>query len=83
MLVDAEHYKGISFVRISMLPTEQREKIRESFSRELIVKIIRDNTLINDCIIYDDYVSWFRLIKGARLLEESPKLESVSVFQNA
>jgi hypothetical protein len=70
MLADPEHYKGISFVRISTLPPEQRTKIRESFSRELIVKILRDNTLINDCIVYDDYVSWFRLTKAARNSEE-------------
>lgn len=81
MLVDPEHYKGISFVRISMLPTEQRIKIRESFSRELIVKILRDNTLINDCIVYDDYVSWFRLIKATRTMEETPKLESVEMLE--
>jgi hypothetical protein len=75
MLVDPEHYKGISFVRISMLPAEQRIKIRESFSRELIVKIVRDNTLINDCIIYDDYVSWFRLTRAARGVDERVKSE--------
>ena len=82
MLVDPEHYKGISFVRISMLPAEQRVKIRESFSRELIVKILRDNTLINDCIVYDDYVSWFRLIKASRISDETPKPESVPVLEN-
>jgi hypothetical protein len=82
MLVDPEHYKGISFVRISMLPAEQRAKIRESFGRELIVKILRDNALINDCIVYDDYVSWFRLHKAARKLEEASAPESVSVLAN-
>lgn len=82
MLVEPEHYKGISFVRISMLPAEQRSKIRESFNRELIVKILRDNALINDCIVYDDYVSWFRLDKAARKLETSTP-ESVPVLANA
>jgi hypothetical protein len=82
MLVDPEHYKGISFVRISMLPAEQRAKIRESFSRELIVKIIRDNALINDCIVYDDYVSWFRLHKAAHKLAETPTADSVPVLAN-
>jgi hypothetical protein len=77
MLVEPEHYKGISFVRISMLPAEQRIKIRETFSRELIVKILRDNTLINDCIVYDDYVSWFRLIKAATVFEEAEKHQPV------
>ena len=79
MLVEPEHYKGISFVRISMLPIEQRAKIKESFSRELIVKILRDNTLINDCIVYDDYVSWYRLIKAATIYSESTHTEAVPV----
>jgi hypothetical protein len=60
MLVDPEHFKGISFVRISSLPAEQKLKIRESFDRELIVKILRDNSLINDCIVYTDYLNWYR-----------------------
>lgn len=60
MLVDPEYFKGISFVRISALPIEQKTKIRESFDRALIVKIMRDNALINDCIIYTDYLNWYR-----------------------
>jgi hypothetical protein len=60
MLADPEHFKGISFVRISSLPAEQKSKIRENFDRELIVKILRDNSLINDCIVYTDYLNWYR-----------------------
>lgn len=80
MLIEPEHYKGISFVRISMLPAEQKSKIRESFSRELIVKILLDNTLINDCIVYDDYVSWYRLVKASRVFAETLQQEAVPVF---
>ena len=81
MLVEPEHYKGISFVRISMLPRTAR-KIKESFSRELIVKILRDNTLINDCIVYDDYVSWYRLIKPQPYIQSQP-IQNRSVFFHA
>lgn len=59
MLAKPEEYKGISFVRISSLPIDQKAKIRKSYNRESIVKILKDNTLINDCIIYDDYVKWY------------------------
>jgi hypothetical protein len=83
MLIEPEHYKGISFVRISMLPTEQKSKIRESLSRELIVKILLDNTLVNDCIVYDDYVSWYRLIKASRVLSETHQRETAPVFSGA
>ena len=59
MLAKPEQYKGISYVRISTLPIEQRAKIRHSYKREAIIKILKDNALINDCIIYDDYVQWY------------------------
>jgi len=75
MLVDPEHYKGISFVRISALPSEQRSKIRQSFSRELIVKILRDNSLINDCIVYSDYLHWYRSEKKGAAAETVPLQE--------
>ena len=80
MLVDPEHFKGISFVRISSLPSEQRLKIRESFDRELIVKIIRDNALINDCIVYTDYLNWYRAHRNhpVQSVEPAPVLELVA-----
>lgn len=79
MIVEPEHFKGISFVRISTLPAEQRLRIRESFDRQLIVKIIRDNSLINDCIVYTDYLSWYRAHRHASVqsAQPSPLLELV------
>jgi hypothetical protein len=53
-----EHFKGIEFVRISSLPEEQKEKIWQSFQQDKIIKIVRDQSLLNDCILYNDYVSW-------------------------
>ena len=59
MLAKPEQYKGISFVRISSLPVDQRAKIRHNCKHESIIKILKDDTLINDCIIYNDYVQWY------------------------
>jgi hypothetical protein len=53
-----ENFKGIEFVRISSLPAEQKEKIWQSFQPDKIIKIVKDTTLLNDCILYNDYVSW-------------------------
>lgn len=80
MLVNPEHFKGISFVRISSLPAEQKSKIRESFDRELIVKILRDNSLINDCIVYTDYLNWYRAHRHQpiKAVEPTPVLELVA-----
>jgi hypothetical protein len=83
MLVEPENFKGISFVRISSLPAEQKVKIRESFDRELIVKILRDNSLINDCIVYTDYLNWYGAHRyqtvQVKAVEPTRELELVTV----
>ncbi len=53
-----ENFKGIEFVRISSLPEDQKEKIWQSFQQDKIIKIVKDQALLNDCILYQDYVSW-------------------------
>jgi len=59
MLAEPEHYKGILYVRLSSLPGEQKTKLREAYSRESIIKILKDDSLINDCILYTDYLGWY------------------------
>ena len=53
-----ENFKGIEFVRISSLPEDQKEKIWKSFQHDKIIKIVKDQALMNDCILYPDYLSW-------------------------
>ena len=59
MKADLEVYKGIEFVRIFSLPDEQKVIIWKTLSRDKIIKILRDNVLLNDCILYKDYELWF------------------------
>ncbi len=58
MRVQAEIYKGIEFIRISNLPSEEREKIFQTLERDKIIKILREKELLNDCIQVADYNSW-------------------------
>lgn len=58
MGMNVERYKGIEFVRISSLPKEQQNQVWASFEREKIIKIVRDQSLLNDCILYDDFAAW-------------------------
>lgn len=53
-----ENFKGIEFVRISSLPADQKERIWQSFQHDKIIKIMKDQALLNDCILYNDYLSW-------------------------
>lgn len=59
MRVEAENYKGIEYVRISNLPADQREKIKTSLPKDKVIKILKDGSLIDDCIQYTDYLAWF------------------------
>lgn len=60
-LAEPENYRGIEYVRLSILPAEQKYEIRENYSRDKIFKILKDNSLINDCMIFTDYVAWHNL----------------------
>jgi hypothetical protein len=55
-----ENFKGIEFVRISSLPKDQQEKVWSSLQRDKVIKILKDKALMNDCILYNDYVSWLK-----------------------
>jgi hypothetical protein len=58
MGLNIERFKGIEFVRISSLPKEQQQRVWESFERDKIIKIVRDQSLMNDCILYNDFTAW-------------------------
>jgi hypothetical protein len=58
MKIASEIYKGIEFVRISSLDANEKMSIWQTIEREKIIKILRDNELLSDCIQYHDYVSW-------------------------
>ena len=55
-----ENYKGIEFVRISALPEDQKKVFWNSFDRHKIIKILRNEELLNDCIQYRDYQDWYK-----------------------
>ena len=57
MKVVAEVFKGIEFVRISNLPEDQKELIATLIPKDRIIKILKDNVVIRDCVQYHDYVS--------------------------
>jgi hypothetical protein len=76
-MTEREIYKGIEFVRISNLPKEQSERIHTSFSKDKIIKILRDEVILRDCIQYHDYQEWFRKSYSSAQPVVSKKTESV------
>lgn len=62
MLAAPENYRGIKFVRISSLPAEQKNQIWSSFNINLVIKILKEEALLNDCLQYNHYVAWYKNI---------------------
>ena len=60
MGAQSENFKGIEFVRISSLPKDQQQQIWNTFQQEKIIKIIKEQALLNDCILYGDYQTWLK-----------------------
>jgi hypothetical protein len=77
-----ENFKGIEFIRISSLPEDQKKKIWESPLKEKIIKIVKDQTLLNDCIMSQDYNSWLKeqAVESPRPAIKAPSQSPVSAF---
>lgn len=74
--VATEEFRGIKYVRISSLPDEQRKGIKLALNSGLIIKILREGIILNDCLQYAHYLEWYENIyranKGAGKLAEMP-----------
>lgn len=45
------------------MPKEQKEVFWSTFDQEKILKILRNQELLVDCISYSDYTAWIEKIK--------------------
>lgn len=71
MGMNIERYKGIEFVRISSMSKEQQLQVWESFERGKIIKIVTGDSLMNDCILYNDFAAW-QAKSQVKTVNESP-----------
>lgn len=61
MQAKSEFYKGIEFIRIINLPIDQKEIFLKYLNQDKVIKIIKDDILITDCILYSDYLTWYNI----------------------
>jgi len=59
MKVNSTIYKGIEFVEISALPSEQKTSLLQTINPELLIKILVDGKLMPRCLQYKDYEDWY------------------------
>jgi hypothetical protein len=79
MRATSEVYKGIEFVRISSLPADQKVAIWNSFDREKIIKILKVDSLMNDCILYRDYLDWIGQVR-TKIIEVKHPMQEESIL---
>lgn len=78
MMIHSKIYKGIEYVELSELPSSQREIISKSLNSELLIKIMIDGKIINECLQYKDYSFWYNSVFKSKhelvtVLESSPE----------
>jgi hypothetical protein len=76
MRVAAENYKGIEYIRISSLPSEQKKNIYQSLNHKLIINILREESLLNDCLQYQHYITWYENVFKNALQEKSVEVQA-------
>ena len=59
MKISSSVYKGIQYVQVSALPSEQRERLLGTINTELFIKILVDGKILGNCLQFKDYESWF------------------------
>ena len=65
MKVNSTIYKGIEYVQVSSLPVDQKEKLLQTINHDLFIKILVDEKLIGNCLLFKDYEIWFdNIYKG-------------------
>jgi hypothetical protein len=56
--IDANCYKGISYLSIVQLPAHQRQHILK-WNALKTIKIKTESTILTDCIPYNEYETWY------------------------
>ena len=62
MKVNSTIYKGIEYVQVGSLPAEQKDKLLQTINHDLFIKILVDEKLIGNCLLFKDYEIWFENI---------------------
>jgi hypothetical protein len=62
MKVNSTIYKGIEYIQVNALPPDQKEKLLQTINHDLFIKILVDEKLIGNCLLFKDYETWFENI---------------------
>ena len=73
-MIEAQVYGGIEFIQICDLPDHQKEMILSwAKEGETIIKILKKDVLLRDCIQYKHYKQWMEEVYEPALAKEKLK----------
>ncbi len=61
MLAKVKIFKGIEFIELNDLPSEQAASFVEWASRDAFIKILIKDKVVSNCIQYKEYKRWYEL----------------------
>jgi hypothetical protein len=61
--IEKSTFKGIHFIELKSLPLEHAEALRQSLTQRTLIKIIQDDVILEDCVLYSAYEEWFEASK--------------------
>jgi len=76
MKVNSTIYKGIEYVQVNSLPVEQKERLLQTINHDLFIKILIDEKLIGNCLLFKDYEIWFDNIYKAPSHSSEPSTQN-------
>jgi len=62
MMLGSKIYKGIEYIQLSELPQTQREKLVQTISKDLFIKILIDGKIVGECLQFKDYAFWYNTV---------------------
>ncbi len=57
--ISPQNYRGITFIRLDNLPSDQRSQIGEWMPATEFIKIKIAEDVLDHCLSYQDYLHWF------------------------
>jgi hypothetical protein len=77
MKVAVERFRGIEYVRISTLPEQERQIFWRTFDQQKVIKILKADALLNDCVLVKDFLVWQEMLLVGKSVSLKPERVSV------
>lgn len=75
MKATSKFYKGIEYVVVNELPSEQQALLNQINIEK--IKILMDGKILSNCISYQEYSEWFHTVFKQRKPESKPVQKEV------